>query len=91
MKDCIRTWLGLILWLHIPVNTMYDSHTYLSEVIPTSKVVRVDKWIIIFTSPVLSLAYDKKIMCETKNAYTYSKLCVKLQYSCSKFCMVHIQ
>ena len=70
---------------------MYDSHTYLSEVIPTSKVVRVDKWIIIFTSPVLSLACDKKIMCETKNAYTYSKLCVKLPYSCSKFCMVHIQ
>ena len=58
----------------VTVNTMYDGHTYLSEVIPTSQVVRVDEWVITFTSPVLSLACDKKIMCETKNAYMYSKL-----------------
>ena len=36
--------------------------SYLSEVIPTSQVVRVDKWIITFTPPVLSLAYEKKTM-----------------------------
>ena len=62
----------------VTVNTMYDGHTYLNEVTPTSKVVRVDEWVLAFTPPVLSLACDKKIMCETWNSYTYSKLCAKL-------------
>ena len=46
----------------VTVNTMCNGHTYLSEVIPTSQVVRVDEWIITFTPSVLSLAYAIKTL-----------------------------